>query len=103
MARGLNVVASTSQGGSSCHLLGSKEANLGFQVAELVESEERAVCVNIAWKVDTNETQGLLGYLVEFSHTELHQCRLIWIPCEGCGGPTSLVGYENTSTCPIYL
>ncbi len=103
MARGRNVVASTSHGGSSCHLLGSKEAKLGFQVAELVESEEPAVCVNIAWKVDINETQGLLGYLVEFSQTELHKCRLIWIPCEGCGGPTSLVGYESTSSCSMYL
>ncbi len=103
MARGLNVVANTLQGGSSCHLLDSKESNLGFQAAELVESEEHAVCVSIAWKVDTDETQGLLGYLVEFSQTELHKCRLIWIPCEGCGGPTSLVGYESTSSSSIYL
>ncbi len=103
MARGINGVANISQGGSSCHLIDTKEANLGFQASELVESEEQAVCVYIAWKVDTDETQGLLGYLVEFSQTELHKCRLIWIPCEGCGGPTSLVGYEGTSTCSIYL
>ncbi len=103
MARGLNVVASPSQGGSSCYLLDSKEANFGFQAAELVESEERALCVIFTWKVDTNETQGLMGYLVEFSQTELHKCRLIWIPCEGCGGPTSLVGHEITPKCSIYL
>ncbi len=44
MARGINGVANISQGGSSCHLIDTKEAKLGFQASELVESEEQAVC-----------------------------------------------------------